>query len=41
METRNLKAYLRNMVAGRHCSQDGSESKEGYLNNSLIEQRIC
>ena len=35
MENGNLEAYLRDMVAGRHCSQNRSESGEGCLNNSL------
>ena len=41
LERGNLEAYLRDVVTGRHCSQDGSESEEDYLNNNLIEQMIC
>ena len=41
LEDRNLEAYLGDVVAGRHCSQDGNESEGGYLNNSLTEKRIC
>ena len=41
LKGRSLKAYLGNMITGCHCSQNGSESEEGYLNHSLVEQRIC
>ena len=41
LENGNLKAYLSDVVAGRHYSQNRFESEEGYLNDSLVEQRIC
>ena len=41
LEDKNLKAYLRDMVAGRHYSRNGFESEEDRSNESLMGQEIC
>ena len=40
LESGNLEAYLRDVVAGRHCSRNRFESEEDRLNKSLIGQDL-
>ena len=40
LENGNSKAYLRDMVAGHHCSQNGFESEGDRSNESLMGQDI-
>jgi len=41
LEDGGSKAYLRDMVAGRHYSRNGFESKEDRSNESMMGQEIC
>jgi len=41
LEDGGSKAYLKDMVTGRHYRQNGSESEGDRSNESLIGQEIC
>ena len=40
LEGKNLEAYLRDVVDGRHCSQNRFESGEDRLDDGLLERVI-